>query len=89
MNFFRPAFDKQMTSLCRFAADIAGRPREGVHKWRIPILDWALFDTLLTVAAALALGRGRVCASVVWLLVLLAVGAVLHRVLCVRTALSL
>ena len=33
-------------------SDIFGAPGTGVHRWRIPILDIALVDTLMTILLA-------------------------------------
>lgn len=76
-----------MPRLCQFA-NIAGRPREGIHSVRIPYVDWALADTLLTVLLALALGRGQVCASLLWFGALLVLALCVHRLFCVRARLA-
>lgn len=64
-----------MPRLCQFA-NILGRPREGMHSLRIPYLDWAVTDTLLTVLLALALGSflgpwGTLLSTLFWFVVLL------------------
>ena len=35
----------------------AGRPRQGIHARRIPLLDWALWDVVGTVVVAVILSR--------------------------------
>ena len=72
---------------CRFK-DIFGKPREGVHALRIPVLDIALVDTLLTLAAALLISK-LFQSSFLWtFLILLVVGVIVHRMLCVDTRLN-
>ena len=36
---------------------IFGKPRTGIHSMRIPILDWALVDTLMTIILAWFLAK--------------------------------
>ena len=63
-----------------------GRPRTGVHSTRIPVLDWALADTLMTVVLAWILARWlRKPFLFVFILTFL-VGEFSHVIFCVDTA---
>ncbi len=69
-------------NLCKYK-DVLGRPKEGVHSWRI--LDIAVVDVALTlVVAALITWYSQIP---LWQtsLVLFTAGIVLHRAFCVRT----
>lgn len=85
----------------RRVSDALGRPGEGVHAWRLPLapgFDVAAFDVLLTAGAALLVAgvsarKNRsparaLAVFVVAFIVLVALGAVAHRALCVGTALN-
>ena len=69
-------------NLCKYK-DVLGRPKEGVHSWRI--FDIAVVDVALTlVVAALITWYSQIP---LWQtsLALFIVGIVLHRAFCVRT----
>lgn len=63
-----------------------GRPRTGIHSTRIPILDWALADTAMTVVLAWLLARWLM--KPFWFVFLLTflVGEISHLLTCVDTA---
>jgi hypothetical protein len=65
--------------------DFFGRPREGAHAIRIPILDIALVDTAATVALAAAIAWVTGLNFLLTLAVLFVLGVVAHKVFCVRT----
>jgi len=69
-------------NLCKYK-DVLGRPKEGVHSWRI--FDIAVVDVALTlVVAALITWYSQIP---LWQtsLALFIAGIVLHRAFCVRT----
>lgn len=62
-------------------SDLFGRPRQGLRRYRIPILDWSLIDTAATFMAARlmtrnAWGFGSIAVNFI---ALLAAGHVFHR----------
>lgn len=65
--------------------DFFGRPREGAHAIRIPILDIALVDTAATVALAAAIAWVTGLNFWLTLAVLFVVGELAHKVFCVDT----
>ncbi len=74
-------------------ANIFGRPRTGIHAARIPYLDWAFTDTMLTIALAYytynttarRLGYTFLMHLVFWILV----GGAMHSLFGVHTSLVL
>ena len=70
---------------CPYSA-IFGAPRTGAHKWRIPVLDLALVDTLLTVLLAFVIFKTFNFKSF-WIVMLwtFVVGEVFHWLFCVQT----
>lgn len=60
--------------------NLLGQPREGIRQIRIPFIDWSLFDTLLTVAAAIALTQVSWASSHILInfIILLIVGQLFH-----------
>jgi hypothetical protein len=75
-----------MTSvLCEYK-DIFGKPREGVHAARIPIVDLALWDVvgtiLLIYAITYATGKNWISVTIVVCLSFI----FLHRLFCVETS---
>jgi hypothetical protein len=83
--------------------DALGRPREGVHAWRVPLapgLDVAGVDLLATAGLAAAITGGLAArrrvrgpaplalAYLAVLVILLVVAVGLHRAFCVNTALN-
>ena len=73
-----------MQRLCQFQ-DAFGKPRQGLHRWRIPVLDWALVDTALTIIAAWLLAKWTGASFVLVLAALLLVGVLAHWLFCVDT----
>ena len=65
---------------------ILGKPRTGIHSIRIPVLDWALVDTLMTVLLAWILARWLKKSFLVVLLMTFIVGELSHVIFCVDTA---
>jgi hypothetical protein len=65
--------------------DIFGKPRQGVHKYRIPVLDIALVDTLLTVLVAAIVAKVLKVSFVLTFIVFILGGIVIHKIFCVDT----
>ncbi len=72
-------------------ADIFGRSRVGIHAARIPIIDWAISDTVFTVGLAYytfrkaSHGHGFWTHLIFWILL----GGALHTLFGVQTPLSI
>ena len=70
-------------SFCEYK-DIFGKPREGIHATRIPILDVALWDVvgaIVLIFGLIWLGLSPACSVAV-----VVVGTIiLHRLFCVNT----
>ena len=66
-------------------ADALGRPRDGFHAARVPVLDVALWDLVATLAGAAALSHARGGGFWAWTFGLLVAGQVLHAALGVCT----
>jgi hypothetical protein len=66
--------------------DIFGAPGTGVHRWRIPILNIALVDTLMTVLLAFGIFKIFNFKSF-WIVMLwtFIVGEISHWLACTRT----
>ena len=70
--------------LCQFQ-HVAGRPREGFHAARIPVIDVALWDVVGTICIAIVLAHWFQT-NVGWtLLMVFAVAVLLHWLFCVET----
>lgn len=74
--------------LCKYK-DIFGYPRIGAHAIRIPIIDIAFVDTLLTVILAWFIYKQYDYKSF-WnvFIVLILIGIVIHHMFCVKTRLN-
>jgi hypothetical protein len=68
--------------------NLLGEPRKGAHALRIPLLDIALVDTLLTIVLAFAASRLLGTSFLLTFIVLLIVAVAVHRALCVDTRLN-
>lgn len=73
-----------MTYFCD-KKDMFGKPREGNHKMRIPILDVAAVDVIATIVAGLIISKIFGCALMTVLIILFIIAIIAHRVFCVRT----
>ena len=71
---------------CPFS-NLFGAPRTGAHSIRIPVLDIALVDTVLTFVAAWFLQRAffQTTPYLTVLLIFAILGEILHVVFCVET----
>ena len=65
--------------------DSLGKPRKGVHSYRIPILDLAAVDVIFTILAAWLFAYYTKWTFWKVLVGLFLLGIVLHRLFCVRT----
>lgn len=70
--------------LSRFS-DALGKPRQGFHAARIPVLDIALWDTVGTIAIAGGLAWALGGNVPFWILFAFALGVILHWVFGVKT----
>ena len=75
-----------MSTGCPFS-NLFGTPRTGVHSIRIPVLDIALFDTVLTFVAAWFLQKAffHETSYLTVLLIFAILGEILHVLFCVKT----
>ena len=71
--------------LCQYR-DALGRPGEGLHRWRAG--GFAVFDVLLTLAAAGSIAWLAKTSFFACLVVLMLAGLALHALFCVPTALT-
>jgi len=74
-----------MKELCKYK-DIFGKPGEGVHSYRIANI--AIVDVILTVLAAYLISYATSSNFYIILLILFALGIILHRLFCVRTTID-
>lgn len=70
--------------------DALGEPRKGFHSQRIPILDYALWDTvgtiLITCALVFVFAKDRSLGNMIrWLIFAFSLGLFLHLLFGVRT----
>ena len=76
-------------SLCKYK-DIFGKPKEGVHRFTIPILNIAFIDTILVVLAAWLLTfYFKKTHFLIIFLVLMVIGVLSHKIFCVNTRLNI
>lgn len=67
-------------------SDIFGKPYEGVHAYRIPIINIALVDTLATLIVAYILYKYNIGSSVINnFIILFLIGQVFHLLFGVKT----
>ena len=71
-----------MTPLCKYR-DMFGKPREGVHQYRL--FDVAIVDTVLALLLAWAVSVATSWSLWACILGTLLAGIVVHRLFCVRT----
>jgi Na+-translocating ferredoxin:NAD+ oxidoreductase RnfE subunit len=76
-----------MNFLCKYS-NIFGMPNQGVHKLRIPVLDIALVDTVLTIIAAIIISHYTSYNFLTVFIILIIVGIIVHKLFCVRTKLN-
>ncbi len=81
-----------MSTLCKYAESVGGKPGEGLHKYRI--LNISIFDTVLTFVGAfiIYLLFNKLFKTdinyFIYLGMLFALGILVHRLLCVRTTID-
>ena len=73
-----------MTYFCD-KKDMFGKPNEGNHKMRIPILDVAAVDVIATIVAGLIISKVFGYAFITVLIILFIISIITHRAFCVRT----
>jgi len=76
-----------MFYFCKYK-DIFGKPKEGVHKYRI--MNIAIVDTLVTILLAKAIQYYIVPDKNIWLILILCFisGIIAHRIFCVKTTMD-
>lgn len=67
--------------------NLFGEPRKGIRRFRIPIIDWAILDTALTVMLAFFLSHHYSIRFLPVFIVLLLLAMIFHRLAHVRIAL--
>ena len=72
-------------NLCKYK-DILGKPKEGMHQYRI--FNIAVFDLILTIILAYLIGLYTGQSFLVTFIVLMIVGLIVHRIFCVETTLT-
>ena len=75
--------------LCKYK-DIFGEPRSGPHAYRIPLIDVAAIDLILTILLGFFLSKylfGSRTSYSFWItfLILFVISIIAHRAFCVRT----
>jgi hypothetical protein len=68
--------------------DIFGKPNEDVHSHRIPIINLAAVDVILTIAAAYCISRYYNTSFFIMMIILFIIGIVSHEVFGVNTQLN-
>lgn len=71
-------------SLCQYA-NVLGEPKKGVHATRIPIIDIAFNDFILTFIAGVIIGF---LFHPLWFFFPFILGIILHRLFCVNTTIN-
>jgi len=71
-----------MVNLCKYK-DIFGKPKTGIHSYRI--FNIAIADLLLTILLAIILSYMLKYSFIITLIILLLLGIILHRLFCVHT----
>ena len=82
-------------SLCKYR-DKLGIPRQGFHKNRIPGIDIALNDTLVTIGVGLFISilisiifkKNFIIIFIINFLILFIIGIGVHRLFCVNTTIN-
>jgi hypothetical protein len=65
--------------------DIFGKPNEDLHQYRIPIINVAFIDVLLTIIIGYAISYKMEYSLTIVLICLLLLAIIMHRLFCVRT----
>ena len=74
-----------MLNLCKYK-DILGKPKQGVHSFRI--FDIAIIDVLLTIFAAFILSIITKQKFIYTLIFMFILGIISHQLFCVRTTID-
>jgi len=70
---------------CRYK-DIFGKPKEGIHKYRI--FGIAIFDLLATIILALCISYFFNISFLFTFIILFLLGIILHKLFCVNTTIT-
>ncbi len=71
-----------MTFFCKFK-DVFGKPKQGIHRFRIPGTDTALVDYLLTLLFVWLISALTKTSLVLWTLILFSLSLFFHFLFCV------
>lgn len=71
-------------ALCKYR-DVFGKPRQGFHAARVPILDLALWDVVGTLLIAAVVWRTTACRAVSAVAGVFVLATCLHLLFCVKT----
>ena len=74
-----------MLNLCKYK-DLFGKPNTGIHKYRI--FDIAVFDVIVVVICSWIIAWFFQIPLWITLVIIFAIGIVVHRLFCVRTGLD-
>ena len=72
-------------NLCKYK-DIFGKPKEGVHSYRI--FDLAIVDVLATILVAYLISYYFKTPFIKTLIILFIIGIIMHNIFCVRTTID-
>jgi hypothetical protein len=74
-------------SLCEYK-DLFGKPMEDLHAYRIPIVNLATVDVVITAAAAYGISQYYNSSFWMVLVILFIIGIASHKIFCVDTQLN-
>jgi hypothetical protein len=71
-------------SLCQYK-DLFGVPKKGSHSYRIPIINLAAIDVLMTIVAGYLISKYTSYSFIMVMIILFILSIIAHRLFCVRT----
>ena len=76
-----------MSNLCPYR-NILGKPNQGIHSYRIPFVNLAVMDIVMTILLAVLLSW--IFKWNIWIVLILCfiAGILAHRIFCVRTTID-
>lgn len=73
--------------LCKYK-DLFGKPNEDSHSYRIPIINLASIDVILTIIGGYAISYYFEYSFWIVLVILVIMSIIIHRIFCVNTTLN-
>ena len=73
-------------SWCQSTSLLGGKPKQGLHQYRIPGTDTAAIDFVATLLGAWLVSFLTHTSLVITTITVLVLGMIFHRLLCVKTA---